>query len=195
VRGGRGAGRGSRRRGGGRRRSVGERGSAPADRSAPSRIGQSRPAVAVARRRLMRGEPWERARARARPARWLPCPESPEPWRRVDQRGPAAGLGGGAIPTTWCPRGSWTPRSGSRPTSGLPGGGGALGARLRAHGRNVARWSDTQDRPPGLDRLGHRRLSDCGRVVRHDQRERGRGLASSSAGEHPGSEARHARRR
>jgi hypothetical protein len=94
----------------------------------------------------------------------------------------------------WCPRGTWAPRCGSRPTGGRPRGGGARCARLRGHGRNVARWSDTHDRPPVLDRLGHHRLPDCGRAVPHHQRERGRGPASSSA-EHPGSEARGARRR
>jgi len=40
---------------------------------------------------------------------------------------------------------NWAPRSGSRPTRSLRSGGGARCARLRGHGRNVARRSDNTE--------------------------------------------------
>jgi hypothetical protein len=43
----------------------------------------------------------------------------------------------------WCPRGTWAPGSGIRPTSGIPSEAMALCARLRGHCRNVTPWFDS----------------------------------------------------
>ena len=49
--------------------------------------------------------------------------------------GSAAVEGGGPKANSRCPRRTWAPRSGSRPTSCLRGGGEARSARLCRHGR------------------------------------------------------------